>query len=187
MLMLSSVLTNETSPLHVRNAAGLALKNALSARVRLPPTHSHSPSTQSFFSHREPTILLFFFYPSQDAARQTESSNRWLALNADIKNKIKQQALLTLGSPQAKAGNYSSQVVAAIAAVELPHNQWADLIELLLSFINNQDNANLKIATLQTIGFICEVIVCSLLNLLSFCSSWLIAWRFSFFFSVVFF
>jgi hypothetical protein len=44
MLMLSSVLVNEATPLHVRNAAGLALKNALSARVRAPfpapPTHS---------------------------------------------------------------------------------------------------------------------------------------------------
>lgn len=34
MLMLSSVLLDESSPIHVRNAAGLALKNALSARVR---------------------------------------------------------------------------------------------------------------------------------------------------------
>lgn len=67
---------------------------------------------------------------------------------------------MTLGSPSQKAGNFASQVVAAIAAVELPHNQWADLIELLLSFVNNQTNTNLRIATLQTIGFICEVIVC---------------------------
>lgn len=34
MLMLSSVLVDENTPLHVRNAAGLALKNALTARVR---------------------------------------------------------------------------------------------------------------------------------------------------------
>jgi importin subunit beta-1 len=33
MFMLSSVLVNEASPMHVRNAAGLALKNALTARV----------------------------------------------------------------------------------------------------------------------------------------------------------
>jgi anaerobic C4-dicarboxylate transporter len=92
-------------------------------------------------------------------ARQTDYSTRWLALNVDAKNKIKQEALMCLGSPSQKAGIFASQVVAAIAAVELPVNQWADLIELLLSFVNNQTNANLKIATLQTIGFICEVIV----------------------------
>lgn len=82
---------------------------------------------------------------------------------------------MTLGSPQQKAGNYSSQVVAAIAAVELPHNQWADLIEMLLNFVNNQSNTNLRIATLQTIGFICEVIVCLSL-FLWFYPSLLIAW-----------
>lgn len=37
MIMLSSVLNDETKPLHVRNVAGLALKNALSARVRPSP------------------------------------------------------------------------------------------------------------------------------------------------------
>ncbi|KAF5353387.1 hypothetical protein D9756_007847 [Leucocoprinus leucothites] len=134
MIMLSSVLVNESSPLHVRNAAGLALKNALSAR---------------------------------DAARQTEYSNRWLALNVEAKNKIKQEALMTLGSTSQKAGNFASQVVAAIAAVELPANQWADLIEILLNCVNNQQNTNLRIATLQTIGFICEVIKPEILSLRS--------------------
>jgi importin subunit beta-1 len=33
--MLSSVLVDESTPLHIRNAAGLALKNTLTARVRL--------------------------------------------------------------------------------------------------------------------------------------------------------
>lgn len=34
MAMLSAELANENSQLHIRNAAALALKNALSARVR---------------------------------------------------------------------------------------------------------------------------------------------------------
>ncbi|KAG5653924.1 hypothetical protein H0H81_009281 [Sphagnurus paluster] len=134
MLMLSSVLLEESNAIHVRNAAGLALKNALSAR---------------------------------ESTRQTEYSNRWLALSNDTKAKIKQDALLTLGSTSQKAGNFASQVVAAIAAVELPQNQWPDLIELLLGFVNNQQNTNLKIATLQTIGFICETIKPEILTLRS--------------------
>lgn len=64
-----------------------------------------------------------------------------------------------LGSPHLKAGSVAAQVVAAVAAVELPVNHWPELIELLLGFVNNQDNTNLKIATLQAIGFICETIV----------------------------
>ncbi|KAM6493384.1 Armadillo-type fold [Amanita muscaria] len=125
MLMLSSVLRDESTPLHVRNAAGLAMKNALTAR---------------------------------ESARQTEYTNRWLQLNVDAKAKIKQESLITLGSASQKAGNFASQVVAAIAAVELPQGQWQDLIEVLLRLVNTSDNVNLKIATLQTIGYICEVI-----------------------------
>jgi len=66
---------------------------------------------------------------------------------------------MTLGSTSQKAGTFASQVVAAIAAVELPQGEWQDLIEILLGFVNNNSNTNLKIATLQTIGFICETIV----------------------------
>jgi len=74
---------------------------------------------------------------------------------------------MTLGSANAKAGTFAAQVVAAIAAVELPNGQWDNLIEILLGFVNNQPNTNLKIATLQTIGFICESIVSLMMN----CSS----------------
>lgn len=66
---------------------------------------------------------------------------------------------MTLASASTKAGAFAAQVVAAIAAVELPHGQWPDLIEVLLGFVNNQPQANLKISTLQTIGYICESIV----------------------------
>jgi hypothetical protein len=45
MHTLASELTNEASPVFVRNAAGLALKNALTARVRraVPPSLPHPP------------------------------------------------------------------------------------------------------------------------------------------------
>ncbi|KAJ7075629.1 armadillo-type protein [Mycena belliarum] len=132
MVMLSSVLVDESSAIHVRNAAGLALKNALSAR---------------------------------EMSRVAEYANRWLNLNNETKTKIKNDALLTLGSSQQKAGVFASQVVAAIATVELPMGHWGDLIEILLGFMNTQGNVNLRIATLQTIGFICESIKPEVLTL----------------------
>ncbi|KAJ7585024.1 armadillo-type protein [Mycena floridula] len=134
MLMLSSVLVEESNAIHVRNAAGLALKNALSVR---------------------------------DPQRQQEFSARWLGLAHDAKAKIKQDSLMTLGSAQQKAGTFASQVVAAIAAVELPQGQWQELIEILLGFVNNNTSSHLKMATLQTIGFICEQIKPEILSLRS--------------------
>jgi len=66
-------------------------------------------------------------------------------------------------------------VVATIAALDLPHGQWNDLITLLLNNVtSNPSNVNLKRASLETIGFICEEIV----------SSFLFFSFFSFFFSL---
>lgn len=92
-------------------------------------------------------------------------------MNSDTKAKIKQDSLITLGSANTKVGAFASQLVAAIAAVELPQGQWPDLIEILLGFVNNQPNANLKVATLQAIGYICESIVSSLLLVLHYSHS----------------
>ncbi|EEB92421.1 hypothetical protein MPER_09071 [Moniliophthora perniciosa FA553] len=88
-------------------------------------------------------------------------------LSPEAKNKIRSDSLMTLGSANQKAGTFSSQVVAAIASVELPNGDWQDLIEILLGFVNNQENTNLKIATLQAIGFICEQIKPEILALRS--------------------
>jgi importin subunit beta-1 len=82
-----------------------------------------------------------------------------MAISADTRQKIKEASLVILASPQPRAGAVAAQVVSAIAAVELPVGQWPDIIEILLGFINTSDDTNLKIATLQTIGYICETIV----------------------------
>lgn len=104
---------------------------------------------------------------AREVARQQESAERWLGLPVEIKTKIKSDALTTLSSPEQKAGIFSSQVVSAIAGVELPNGQWAELIEILLGLVNNQDNTNLRVATLQTIGYICETIKPEILTLRS--------------------
>ncbi|KAG9014671.1 karyopherin beta [Tulasnella sp. 427] len=94
---------------------------------------------------------------SRDFNRQNEFSQRWLEqLDVNIKNNVKQQLLQTLGSPSVKAASDAGQVIANIAAIELPTGQWLDLIHTLLGFVNQTANVTLKVATLQTIGFICE-------------------------------
>ncbi|EPQ55831.1 ARM repeat-containing protein [Gloeophyllum trabeum ATCC 11539] len=123
MLMLSSELSNESAGIDVRNAAGLALKNAVSAR---------------------------------EAARQTEYWNRWLAVDNETRNKIKQASLASLASPQLRIGHVAAQVVSSIACIELTHGQWHDLISLLVTFVNDASNTNLRISALETIGYICE-------------------------------
>jgi importin subunit beta-1 len=91
-------------------------------------------------------------------------SARWLALDLDTKGRVKQEVLRSLASASIKAGTFAAQVVASIASVELPVNQWPEAIEILLGFVNSPDNVNLRVSSLQAIGFICESIVGALIN-----------------------
>lgn len=94
----------------------------------------------------------------QDETRQNDASARWLAISDEYKVKVKSDIINTLSSPVARVGSIAAQVVAAIAAIELPKEQWQDLITNLLGAVNTGD-LNTRIATLQCIGFICESIV----------------------------
>ncbi|KAJ7643036.1 armadillo-type protein [Mycena polygramma] len=127
-LLLSSAPVDENSPPHVRNAAGLALKNTWTAA-------------------------------------STEYANRRMNLSNEAKTKIKNDAHLTLGSSSQKAGAFTSRAVAAITSVELPVGHRGDLTEISLGFINTGTNVNLRIATLQTIGFTCGSIKPEILTL----------------------
>ena len=103
----------------------------------------------------------------QEATRQQEYSTRWLGLDASVRKQIKEQALHALSSSNAKVGQVAAQFIAAIAAVELPVGQWQELIDTLLGFMNDTNShAQLRIATLQSIGYICETIVRFLASLI---------------------
>ncbi|KAL2172622.1 hypothetical protein VTG60DRAFT_4741 [Thermothelomyces hinnuleus] len=123
LLTLVQALANESTEGHIRAAAGIALKNAFSAR---------------------------------EFARQAELQQKWLdQTDQETKTRIKQLALETLSSTNAQAGQATAQVVAAIAAIELPRNQWPELMHALVRNVS-EGSQHQKQASLTTIGFICE-------------------------------
>ncbi|KAJ2236247.1 karyopherin Kap95 [Coemansia sp. RSA 485] len=124
LLSLTQELANENGQAPVRSAAGIALKNSLSAK---------------------------------DETRQEQHAQRWLQLDEAVRGQIKQGALITLSSENRQATTAAAQTIAAITAIELPQNQWPDVIGTLLQNVSSP-SASLKIASLQTIGFICESI-----------------------------
>ncbi|KAG0004545.1 karyopherin beta [Entomortierella chlamydospora] len=123
VVMLCQELNNEQS--QARIPAGLALKNALTAR---------------------------------ESARREGMSARWMNIDEPTRSQIKALVLTTLGTPDLRAGVVTAQVVAAIAAIELPMGQWEDVIRLMLQNLQTTENTNLKQCTLQAIGFVCETI-----------------------------
>ncbi|KAI1211934.1 ARM repeat-containing protein [Annulohypoxylon truncatum] len=116
-------LADENAQGNIRVAAGLALKNAFSAR---------------------------------EFARQQELQAKWLQqTDQETKTRVKELAVQTLASDNAQAGQAAAQVIASIAAIELPRNQWPDLLNVLVQNVS-AGAPHQKQASLTCIGYICE-------------------------------
>ena len=81
---------------------------------------------------------------------------RWIQqIDVGVKKSVKSLALSTLGSKDARAGQSAGQFISSIAAIELPRNEWPELMSTLVTNVGDGD-VNLKQASLITIGYICE-------------------------------
>lgn len=92
----------------------------------------------------------------RDQAKLREVQLRWAqSINAETKTQVKQLALKTLHSPDARAGTAAATLIVSIAAIELPRGEWADLMGILVQNVASGNDA-LKQSSLTTIGYICE-------------------------------
>jgi importin subunit beta-1 len=100
-------------------------------------------------------IALKNAFSSREYPRLREVQEKWLGQTDQTKKGVKDLALRTLASDKTQAGQAAAQVIASIAAIELPRAQWPELMPSLVR--NVGDGADhLKQASLTTIGFICE-------------------------------
>ncbi|CAN6467332.1 unnamed protein product [Victoria cruziana] len=116
-------------------------------------------------SRRLAGIILKNSLDAKEATRKEELLQKWVALDPSLKLQIKDLLLRTLASSTQEARHTSSQVIAKIAAIEIPRKEWPELIGRLLANMtaapqNQQENIVtwLKQATLETLGYVCEEI-----------------------------
>lgn len=95
-------------------------------------------------------------FSARDFARLREVQERWLqSIDPSIKQEVKGASLQTLNSNDARAGQSAAQFIAAIAAIELPREQWPELMPRLVENVGTGSDHS-KQASLTAIGFICE-------------------------------
>ena len=95
-------------------------------------------------------------FTSRDFATLREVQGRWIQQVAPpIKAQVKDMALKTLASKDGRAAQSSAQFIVSVAAIELPRNEWPELMNTLVQNIATGSD-QLKQASLITIGFICE-------------------------------
>ena len=95
-------------------------------------------------------------FSAREFVRLREIQGRWVQqVDPQVKSTVKALALKTLSSSDARAGNAAAQFIASIATIELPRNQWPELMATLVQSVGEgQDHQ--KQASLTTIGYICD-------------------------------
>ena len=95
-------------------------------------------------------------FSAREYARLREVQQRWLnSVETNTKQAVKSAALGTLKSNDARAGQSAAQFIASIAAIELPREQWPELMPTLVQNVGEGADHQ-KQASLTAIGFICE-------------------------------
>ena len=81
---------------------------------------------------------------------------KWLQqITPEIKSQVKELALKTLSSKHSQASQSAAQFIVSVAAIELPRNEWPELMNILVQNVASGSD-QLKQSSLITIGFICE-------------------------------
>lgn len=93
---------------------------------------------------------------SKDSRVRTDQQARWIALNKESREKIKQYSLKVLLSNDDRMTSSVPQLVSTIATIELPRNEWPDLIPTIIEHTKTENPVHVKRSCLLTIGYICE-------------------------------
>ncbi|KAK2762197.1 karyopherin beta [Arachnomyces sp. PD_36] len=101
-------------------------------------------------------IALKNAFSFRETAKLREVQTRWVQqIDIQVKNSVKELALKTLSSSDSRAGQSAAQFIVSIAAIEIPRNEWPELMNTLVQNVGSGSDS-LKQASLTTIGFICE-------------------------------
>lgn len=164
---LTQVLLNCTTPdPNIRQMAEKWLQEAEKANIALflqMLSHELSNNDKPSESRKLAGLIIKNSLTAKDENRKMQLVQKWVNLDINIRATVKTAVLMTLSAANRDARSTAAQVVAAIAHIELPRHLWADLIQVLLSNMQ-QENDHLKQATLEAIGYICEEIEAEVLT-----------------------
>lgn len=93
---------------------------------------------------------------SKDADTKAQQSAKWLSADTSVTDQVKHILLEVLKNKNTQLASSAAQAVAAIAEVDLPQGRWPNLMANLVENTKEEQPSHIKMAALQSIGFICE-------------------------------
>lgn len=157
---INTVLSNSLSPdAATRNAAELQLTQAAESNFPLylvTLVQALADDNSDGTIRVAAGLALKNAFSTREFSRQQELQAKWLQhTDQETKTRVKTLAFQTLSSSNAQAGHAAAQVIAAIATIELPRDQWPDLMSTLVQNVSTGE-AHQKKASLACLGYICE-------------------------------
>jgi len=67
---------------------------------------------------------------------------------------------VTLGAADHQTSTQAANFIASIAAIEIPRNEWSELMQTLVDGVTN-GSKSLKLGSYKAIEYICETVVVS--------------------------
>lgn len=101
-------------------------------------------------------LLLKNAVAGRSDAEKERLAQRWMMLPENARNHIKQTAANHLASSERNIRGTAAQLVSKIAAVEIPHKQWLEVVDMLVGNITGRAPDDIKQSSLEALGFICE-------------------------------
>lgn len=93
---------------------------------------------------------------AKDEILKLQHKQRWLDLPKKAKSYIKKKIISAMGTETCRP-SVSPQCVAYVALAELPLGRWTHLMPMLIRNVTDeQSSEQLKVASLEAIGYICE-------------------------------
>ena len=162
MASITDILINATHPTdaNIRNQALQLIEKAKEGKIEdfigilMGELGDETKPEQS---RQQAGLLLKNFMVSRNVVQREEIANRWKNVSADVRESVKQVTMQTMSSPTKKAREVSSLIAAVIFRVEVPHNQWPDLIPNLCKGATPQTaNSHQRESCILCLKYICE-------------------------------
>lgn len=79
-----------------------------------------------------------------------------MTLDAEFKNAIKNLVSSCLQATEAPVRAQTAQVIAAIAVIEIPRGEWAELVPTLCNWVKSDLADGIKLSSMLAIAYLCE-------------------------------
>eukprot|EP00049_Salpingoeca_infusionum_P025366 m.18854 g.18854 ORF g.18854 m.18854 type:complete len:872 (+) comp7954_c0_seq1:697-3312(+) len=130
-----------------------AQEHDLSAYVAALATVLRDPSQDAGVRQQAGIQLKNSLTGQHGIVRETEQE-RWATVPEEVRNAVKEAALVTLGTEESSPST-AAQVVAALAALEMPHNAWPGCVSDLLSITKMEQTTERHVtAVMEALGYL---------------------------------